>query len=97
MNLADSERMAGVLESAGYKCEVEANKADVVVFNTCSIRDKAEHKVYSAMGKHVWTQLMLDRAPLGAEGLCMQQAVLANGPKSLLSNSTYVDSCTFFA
>lgn len=53
MNLADSERMAGVLEAAGYTCAPEASKADVIVFNTCSIRDKAEHKVYSALGMQV--------------------------------------------
>ena len=51
MNMADSERMAGVLETMGYACAAEADDADVVVYNTCSIRDKAEQKVYAAMGK----------------------------------------------
>ncbi|GFR45102.1 hypothetical protein Agub_g6479, partial [Astrephomene gubernaculifera] len=51
MNLADSERMAGALESAGYECSPQADEADVLVYNTCSIRDKAEQKVYSALGK----------------------------------------------
>ncbi|KAK9824523.1 hypothetical protein WJX72_011085 [[Myrmecia] bisecta] len=51
MNLADSERMAGVLESVGYTCADDANKADVLIYNTCSIRDKAEQKVYSALGR----------------------------------------------
>eukprot|EP00466_Bigelowiella_natans_P000171 jgi/Bigna1/56990/fgenesh1_pm.1_\ len=50
MNLADSERMAGVLESVGYECTDEASKADILVYNTCSIREKAENKVYSALG-----------------------------------------------
>ena len=40
MNLADSERMAGSLESAGYTCAEDASDADVIVYNTCSIRDK---------------------------------------------------------
>lgn len=53
MNLADSERMAGVLEAAGYACAEDANDADVLVYNTCSIRDKAEQKVYSALGRQV--------------------------------------------
>lgn len=61
MNLADSERMAGTLESAGYSCADDISDADVIVYNTCSIRDKAEQKVYSALGKqvralHVWQQ-----------------------------------------
>lgn len=51
MNLADSERMAGALEAAGYDCAEDASEADVLVYNTCSIREKAEVKVYSALGK----------------------------------------------
>ena len=53
MNLADSERMAGTLEAAGYTCAADISDADVIVYNTCSIRDKAEQKVYSALGKQV--------------------------------------------
>lgn len=50
MNSADSERMAGVLETLGYTCVEDQESADVLVFNTCSIREKAEDKVYSALG-----------------------------------------------
>ena len=53
MNMADSERMAGVLESVGYQCADDASDADVLIYNTCSIRDKAEQKVYSALGRQV--------------------------------------------
>ena len=53
MNMADSERMAGTLESVGYTCAQDAEDADVIVYNTCSIRDKAEQKVYSALGRQV--------------------------------------------
>lgn len=51
MNLADSERMAGVLEAKGYSCTEDASDADVLIYNTCSIREKAEMKVYSALGR----------------------------------------------
>jgi len=51
MNMADSERMAGCLEAAGYECAEDPSQADVLVYNTCSIREKAENKVYSALGK----------------------------------------------
>lgn len=51
MNLADSERMAGALEAEGYVCTPDIDMASVVVYNTCSIRDKAEQKVYSAVGR----------------------------------------------
>jgi len=52
MNEADSERMAAELESAGYAPVDDAQTAAVVVWNTCSIRDHAEQKVYSALGRH---------------------------------------------
>jgi len=45
--------MAGVLEAVGYECAEDPSKADVLIYNTCSIREKAEVKVYSALGKQV--------------------------------------------
>jgi len=51
MNLSDSERMAGVLETMGYMNTEDPDSADLLVYNTCSIRDKAEQKVYSALGR----------------------------------------------
>lgn len=53
MNMADSERMAGALESAGYTCSEDPADAEVLIYNTCSIRAKAENKVYSALGGQV--------------------------------------------
>nr|YP_009530365.1 hypothetical protein PMNZ_094 [Paulinella micropora]AXY63054.1 hypothetical protein PMNZ_094 [Paulinella micropora] len=51
MNKADSERMAGILESIGYKVARSEFEADLVVYNTCTIRDNAEQKVYSYLGR----------------------------------------------
>jgi tRNA-2-methylthio-N6-dimethylallyladenosine synthase len=51
MNKADSERMAGVLEELGYNSIEDPEQADLVLYNTCSIRDSAEQKVYSYLGK----------------------------------------------
>ncbi len=51
MNKADSERMAGILESIGYGWVEDPNEADLILYNTCSIRDNAEHKVYSYLGR----------------------------------------------
>lgn len=51
MNEHDSEKMAALLEGMGLSVATAAEGADVVVINTCSIREKAEHKVYSALGK----------------------------------------------
>jgi tRNA-2-methylthio-N6-dimethylallyladenosine synthase len=53
MNKADSERMAGVLENMGYSATDEAEAADLILYNTCSIRDNAEQKVYSYLGRQV--------------------------------------------
>ncbi|KAL6781711.1 hypothetical protein ACKKBF_B09145 [Auxenochlorella protothecoides x Auxenochlorella symbiontica] len=52
MNLADSERLAGALDAAGYARSPDAGAADVLVYNTCSIRQKAEDKLYGALGVH---------------------------------------------
>ena len=51
MNKADSERMAGVLEKMGFEASEDPNLADVVLYNTCTIRDNAEQKVYSYLGR----------------------------------------------
>jgi len=45
-NLADSERIAGALENAGLKKAAKREAADVLVFNTCSVRQKAEDRVF---------------------------------------------------
>ena len=51
MNKADSERMAGVLDDMGLQWEADPLQADVVLYNTCTIRDNAEQKVYSYLGR----------------------------------------------
>jgi tRNA-2-methylthio-N6-dimethylallyladenosine synthase len=51
MNKADSERMAGVLESMGFEWTEAPETADLVLYNTCTIRDNAEQKVYSYLGR----------------------------------------------
>jgi tRNA-2-methylthio-N6-dimethylallyladenosine synthase len=50
MNVLDGERMAGQLERRGYRSAGEEPEADVVILNTCAVREKAEAKVYSALG-----------------------------------------------
>jgi tRNA-2-methylthio-N6-dimethylallyladenosine synthase len=51
MNKADSERMAGILEDMGFAYSENPNEADLVLYNTCTIRDNAEQKVYSYLGR----------------------------------------------
>lgn len=51
MNVSDSERVATVLESDGFEITSDENAADVVLLNTCSVREKAEHKLYTRIGQ----------------------------------------------
>jgi tRNA-2-methylthio-N6-dimethylallyladenosine synthase len=51
MNEHDSERMLRLLEEVFYSETKEAKEADLILINTCSVREKPEHKVYSALGR----------------------------------------------
>src|SRR5579864_2095997 len=51
MNVHDSERMADVLRPLGYQMSDVMESADLVVLNTCHIREKATEKVYSELGR----------------------------------------------
>jgi tRNA-2-methylthio-N6-dimethylallyladenosine synthase len=46
MNVHDSERIAGLLDEAGYIPVIEGEQADLVVFNTCAVRENADNKLY---------------------------------------------------
>lgn len=50
MNEHDSERLSGLLEVQGYKRSESPDEADVVVFNTCAIRENADKKLYGTLG-----------------------------------------------
>lgn len=50
MNVHDSERLAGLLESAGYTQAAPGTQADLVVFNTCAVRENADMRLYGALG-----------------------------------------------
>ncbi len=51
MNVADSEKMAGILRGLGYAQAESVEDADVVIVNTCSVREKPDNKAYSFIGK----------------------------------------------
>ena len=51
MNEHDSERILRLLENSHYLETKEAREADLILINTCSVREKPEHKVYSALGR----------------------------------------------
>ncbi|MBX9685540.1 MAG: tRNA (N6-isopentenyl adenosine(37)-C2)-methylthiotransferase MiaB [Candidatus Obscuribacterales bacterium] len=72
MNKADSENMLGLLEEIGYKQTDDLKSADLKILNTCAIREGAEDKVYSYLGR--WRKLK-ERLPgsLIAVGGCVAQ------------------------
>ena len=50
MNVHESEKIAGILEDMGYECAAAREDADVIVFNTCAIREGAEDRVFGNVG-----------------------------------------------
>jgi tRNA-2-methylthio-N6-dimethylallyladenosine synthase len=86
MNVHDSERLTGLLEDAGYAAVSAGELADVVVFNTCAVRENADNKLYGNLS-HL--------APIKAANPGMQIAVggcLAQKDRSTITTrAPYVD------
>ena len=51
MNVYDSERMIETMQTGGYSQTEDVNDADMILLNTCHIREKAAEKVYSELGR----------------------------------------------
>ena len=83
MNVHDSERLAGLLESAGYRRAADGTDADVVVFNTCAVRENADNKLYGNLS-HLVPRKQADPGMQIAVGGCLAQkdrdAVLRQAP-----------------
>ena len=73
MNKADSERMAGILEAMGYRAGDDEHSADLVLYNTCTIRDNAEQKVYSYLGRQAQRKRLNPNLTLVVAGCVAQQ------------------------
>tara|TARA_Y100001968_G_scaffold20625_1_gene16239 strand:+ start:80 stop:1471 length:1392 start_codon:yes stop_codon:yes gene_type:complete len=73
MNKADSERMAGILQRMGYYPALEELKADLILYNTCTIRDNAEQKVYSYLGRQARRKQLLPHLKIIIAGCLAQQ------------------------
>ena len=86
MNVHDSERIAGLLDEAGYVPVVEGEQADIVVFNTCAVRENADNKLYGNLSflapiKKLNPQMQI------AVGGCLAQKDQA----TILKKAPYVD------
>ena len=85
MNFHDSERMAGLLEQAGYESAESQDDADLIVVNTCSVRELAEEKLFSRLGE-LRKNDPEDRQTVAVTGCVAQQE-----GKEILRRSSNVD------
>jgi tRNA-2-methylthio-N6-dimethylallyladenosine synthase len=86
MNVHDSERLAGLLEAAGYQRAPEGTDADVVVFNTCAVRENADNKLYGNIS-HLAPRKQADPNMQIAVGGCLAQ----KDRDGLLKKAPWVD------
>src|ERR1700693_575039 len=86
MNAHDSDRMEEVLRAHGWTPATSAEDADLVVFNTCSVREKAEQKLRSEVGKLAPLKLARPDLVVAVAGCVAQQ----EGQK-LLSRVKHID------
>jgi len=86
MNDHDSEAMAGIMRGAGYDEAARPADADVILVNTCAIREKAEQKAYSQIGRYKQLKAKRPGMVIGVGG-CMAQSA----GEGVLSRVPYVD------
>lgn len=86
MNEHDSERMTGILEDKGCAQTADIENADMVILNTCSIREKAEQKFYSELGRLRSLKAARPDLKIAVAGCIAQQE-----GSNILSRVPYVD------
>jgi tRNA-2-methylthio-N6-dimethylallyladenosine synthase len=74
MNVNDSEKMAGILKTLGYEPAQDWKEADVILVNTCSVREKPDQKVLSALGEFKKIKKDKPNAIIGVCGCLAQRA-----------------------
>lgn len=88
MNIHDSEKIAGILEKDGYTLAESQNDADVVVFNTCCVRETAELKIYGHIGQMKKLKAKKPSLVVAVVGCMSQQNGVA---KHIRESYPYVD------
>ena len=73
MNVHDSERMAGILESMGYCVTENEEEADIILINTCSVREKADNKLFTKLGRLVKLKEAKEDLVIGVCGCIAQK------------------------
>ncbi|MBU4121973.1 MAG: tRNA (N6-isopentenyl adenosine(37)-C2)-methylthiotransferase MiaB [Proteobacteria bacterium] len=73
MNVQDSEKMAALLQDSGYEATDDPKRADLILVNTCSIREKAAQKIYSQLGRFRGLKERNPHLLIGVGGCLAQQ------------------------
>ena len=73
MNVQDSEKMAALLQDTGYEATDDPKRADLILVNTCSIREKAAQKIYSQLGRFRALKEQNPHLLIGVGGCLAQQ------------------------
>jgi tRNA-2-methylthio-N6-dimethylallyladenosine synthase len=82
MNEHDSEKLAGMLESMGYKEKLTSGKADVIVLNTCSVREHADERFFGILGQLKKVKIDQPGVVIAVCGCMMQQQHIIDRLKS---------------
>ena len=82
MNARDSEKLCGILESIGFVNEEEERRADVIIFNTCTVRDNANQRFYGRLGSLKSVKKENPFALIGVCGCMMQEKEAVDKIKS---------------
>ena len=88
MNARDSEKLVGILEQIGYKEETNEENADFVIFNTCTVRENANMRVYGRLGQLSRVKKKNPHMMIGLCGCMMQEAHVV---EKLKKSYRYVD------
>lgn len=88
MNIYDSQRMGDILMSLGHKQEDHAENANLLIFNTCSIREKADDKLFSDLGR---AKILKDKSVEDDFIIVVAGCVAQARPRDLLARYPYID------
>ena len=88
MNVHESEKLAGILENMGYSLTDTPNDADIVVFNTCAIRESAEQKIFAHIGEF---KKLKKEKPNMIIAICGCMSQQNKYPENLVSKFPFID------
>ena len=88
MNVHESEKLAGILENMGYTLTDKTEEADIVLFNTCAIRESAEQKIFAHIGE---LKKLKKEKPEMLIAICGCMSQQKNYPENLRAKFPFID------